>query len=249
MSDNYHKRPEWSYSQLKNIVKHGIDWAMADKLGMLPKPSGMAIDLGTLIHQELLGGDKKWVAKAYPDYRTKEAREWRDSVPDDIAILGEDEVNTICSVVANIKKHPRACQLLGGDNEIELYATVNGLPLRGKADNVIRDAGQTIKTITDLKTTAKFDEFKYTAFRNCYDLQAAVYTMLAAEHTPAYYFVIAETIPPYRVQVAYATNDFIDKGKEKLDFCLTEVQKYAKREDQTPNFCLNEELQLGDWSI
>lgn len=40
MSDEeYYKRPEWSYSQMKAIITDGIDYAVAAKRGLLPQPA------------------------------------------------------------------------------------------------------------------------------------------------------------------------------------------------------------------
>ena len=76
--NNYHNRPEWSYSQMKVILDSGIDYAVAAKRGMLPGPSSKAIDLGELAHMFVLGGDAdEFVVTPYSDFRTKEAREWK----------------------------------------------------------------------------------------------------------------------------------------------------------------------------
>lgn len=102
--EDYYKRSEWSFSTIKNILVNGIDWAVAYKRGDLPQPSGKFIDIGTFVHQELLGGEKDFVAKAYPDYRKKEAREWRDEQTK--TILDDDQVETIVAVSNAIKAHP-----------------------------------------------------------------------------------------------------------------------------------------------
>ena len=76
--ENYHQRPEWSYSQMKLIIDSGIDYAVAAKRGMLPGPCSKAIDLGELAHMFVLGGDAEiFVVTPYSDFRTKEARDWK----------------------------------------------------------------------------------------------------------------------------------------------------------------------------
>ena len=55
MSDlNYRERPEWSYSDMKVILEHDIDYAVAVKHKLLKQDFGKAIDIGTLAHEELL---------------------------------------------------------------------------------------------------------------------------------------------------------------------------------------------------
>lgn len=247
---SYHQRPEWSYSELKNIELHGIDWAVAAKRGMLPSPKSAAIDTGTLVHQELLGGDDKFVVSPYPDFRTKEAREWRDSVPDDTIVLKQEQYDEVKKIAERVRSHKSAMALLSGRPEIEMYATIDGLRMRGKADSILV-AEKTID-ITDLKTTAKFDEFKYKTFRNQYDLQSAVYYGIvhAAEIAKGkqirYNFVIAETVAPYRVQIAHANDDFITHGEDKLMRCAEAIREFG---DKDPNFNIEEVLELGDLSL
>ena len=149
----YHSRQEWSFSLLKNILVNGIDWAVAYKRGELPKPDSMFIDIGTFVHQELLGGEREWVAKAYPDYRKKEAREWRDSQTK--TIFDDEQVDAIVNVTNAIKSHPHLQEVLANmDTEQPIFAKVNGVELRGKADIIQKDeTGKPIR-IWDVKTTA-----------------------------------------------------------------------------------------------
>jgi hypothetical protein len=56
------------------------------------KPTSRALDLGTLVHAHLLGGKQEFVVKQYSDYRSKEAREWRDAQT--LPIIDESEFET-----------------------------------------------------------------------------------------------------------------------------------------------------------
>lgn len=241
--ESYHSRSEWSFSLLKNILVNGIDWAVAFKRGDLPKPDSKFIDIGTFVHQELLGGEKDWVAKAYPDYRTKEAREWRDSQTK--TILDDEQVNTIVAVSEAVKAHPHLKDVLANmETEKPIFAKVNGVELRGKADIIQKDENGKPFRIWDLKTTAQFQEWKYKSIRLHYDLQAAVYKTLYNGDVD-FAFIIAETIPPYRVQLAYLTPEAWEKGESDLVRCLEEVKKFG---DKEPNFSILEEIYIGDWS-
>jgi hypothetical protein len=246
MSDtDYHKRPEWSYSQMKLICEHGIDYAVAVKRGDLLQTFGKAVDIGQIAHNILLGGDYDFVVKAYPDFRTKEAREWRDAQV--LPIISQEEFETASTIVDRIKSHKLAYALLTeGKQEVELFATINGINIRGKADSLIYGEDGKVQKIIDLKTTAKFDEFRYKSFRNHYDLQSAVYTAIAGnKELTNYYFVIAETIEPYRVQIAHASLAFIESGENKLSKCISEITKFG---DRGVNFNIEEIIELGDLS-
>lgn len=246
----------FSYSMAKNIYRKGIDYAVALKLGVIEKPASKALDLGKLVHSHLLGGEQEFVVKKYPDYRTKEARDWRDAQT--LPIIDEADFEVICTVADRVKSHPLASKLLLGENthrEVSLKAKIDGKDWVGYADTLGVENGQ-VKYGVDLKTTAQFDDFKWTSGRNDYDLQAAVYSLIANIESREFFWVVAETIPPYRVGVATASPEFIDSGMSKLERVVSEIKAFDKREGATDldklNFNLNQTMSdvlvLGDWS-
>lgn len=241
--ETYHNRSEWSFSTLKNILVNGIDWAVAYKRGDLPGPSSTFIDIGTFVHQELLGGEADWVAREYPDYRTKIAKEWRDAQTK--TIFDEEQVNTILSVTNAIKAHPHLQEVLKNmETEQAIFAKVNGVELRGKADIIEKDnAGKPVR-IWDVKTTAQFQEWKYKSLRLHYDLQASVYRTLYKGDVD-FAFIIAETVAPFRVQLAYLTPEAWEKGEADLFRCLEAVKQFG---DKEPDFSILEPIHIGDWS-
>lgn len=252
---DYHNRPEWSYSQMKVILDSGIDYAVAAKRGMLPQPQSKAIDLGQLAHMFVLGGDPDaFIVSPYADFRTKEARNWRNEALDACKIIvTKEQYEAISAIVDNIEAHPLSKELLKRKDvrhEVEMYAKGNGVDLRGKADAVLETKDGLV--ITDIKTTAQFDEWKYKAMRRHYDLQAAIYTRITAGSfgiDPTlvdFYFCVVETVAPFRVQYHYAGIPFIGHGEDKLARCLADIKEFG---DKEPNFLIEEVNELGDWSI
>lgn len=252
---DYHKRPEWSYSNMKVILDSGIDYAVAAKKGMLDGPCSKAIDLGELAHMFVLGGDAEiFVVTPYSDFRTKEARDWKaEQIEQGKTIVTKDQYDAIAQIVDNIENHPMSKKLLKGKNvkhEIEMYGTAQGVKIRGKADALLVD-GDSL-TITDIKTTAQFDEWKYKSMRRHYDLQAATYSLLgssAMKVSPSmtnFYFCVAETVKPYRVQYHHSSLDFVEHGSTKLANCLTQIKDFG---DKEPNFLVEEVNELGDFSL
>lgn len=265
MADNYHDRPEWSYSQMKVILDSGIDYAVAMKRKMLPGPKSASIDLGELAHMFVLGGDPDaFIVSPYADFRTKEARNWRDEALGACrTIVTKEQYDTIAAIVDNIEAHPRSKELLKGRDvrhEVEMFAKVNDVDLRGKADAILTERVFNVQnnmdveklTITDIKTTAQFDEWKYKAMRRHYDLQAAVYSLIAAQSLGVvtsrvrFYFCVVETVAPYRVQYHFAGTPFLERGEQKLAKCLEEIKNFGNKE---PNFLVEEVNELGDWSL
>lgn len=255
-SINYHKRPEWSYSSMKKIIDSGIDYAVAAKQGLLGEPSSPYIDLGQLAHMLVLGGDDTFAISPYPYFRTKEAREWRDvQLADGKNIITDDQFKAVESIVKNIEEHPFSEQYLTGkdvQHEHEMFAkTVEGIDLRGKAD-ATKLVNKEAAIVTDIKTTAQFDKFRKSAYWNHYDLQAATYSLIAASALGVdptlvnFYFCVAETVAPYRVQYFHAGIEFIEAGERKLRRCIDAITEFG---DKSPNFLIPEMGELGDWSL
>ena len=252
MPSDYYKRPEWSYSQMKVILDSGIDYAVANKRGLIPEPSSPAIDLGQFIHNQVLGGDDKFTVSPYENFRSKEAQAWRDEQKDAGFIVVTQEMADIAeNAIQNILNHPHAKEYLIGENikhEVELYAkTADGVDLRGKADAVVfHNDGKHPRIITDIKTTAQFDKFKNRAGYNHYDLQAATYCLLSKTDFINYYFCVVETVAPYRVQFMHASIEFLEAGERKLRKCIDEIVAFG---DKTPSFMIDEVGELGDFSL
>lgn len=265
MADPYYSRPEWSYSSMKKIIDSGIDYAVAAKRGDLGQPDSAAIDLGQLVHQTILGGGDQFVIMKYPDLRSKEARDWvEEQKTDGKIVISLETYDTAQKIIANIKAHPHTPTYLINENakhEQELFATTSeGIKLRGKADAVIfldlDDKGIAQQVIiTDIKTTAFFDKFARNALFEHYDLQAANYTLIGAESLKIpldeayekvqYFFCVAETVAPYRVQYFRATPEFVGSGERKLRRSIDAIDDFG---DNEPNFLIEEIIDLGDWS-
>lgn len=251
---DYYSRPEWSYSQMKVIIDHGINYAVAEKRGMLPGPQSSAIDLGQLTHMLILGGEDNFAICEFDNYLTKAAREWRDEQRKaNKNIVTKDQWETVKVIVEHIEQHPHTEKYLLGDgfrHEIEMYAKGDGVDLRGKADALKID-GQSLM-ITDIKTTAQFDKFFKTASWNHYDLQAAVYTLVGSASQKIdsgftnYYFCVVETVVPYRVQYFHAGSEFIEAGERKLRKCIDAIKDFG---DKEPNFLIEDIPELGDFSL
>ena len=247
---DYHKRPEWSYSQMKLILDSGIDYAVASKRGLLLEPESPAIDLGQLTHMLILGGEDNFAVSEFEDFRTKAAREWRDEQKSQGKwIITKQQFAAVDKMVKHIENHPHSSKYLIGENikhEVELYAkTEEGVSLRGKADAILYKDGKP-SIITDIKTTAQFDKFFKSASWKHYDLQAATYTLISGVEMVNYYFCVVETIEPYRVQFMHASLEFLESGERKLRKCIDQIVEFG---DKEPNFMIEDVAELGDYSL
>lgn len=256
MQEDYYDRPEWSYSQMKTILGSGIDYAVGARKGMTPEPKSSSIDLGQCVHMMLLGGDaKSFALNEFPDFRTKKAKEWKERVAKEGKyIITQAQFDVVAAIVKNIEQHPLTEKYLlgkGFKHEVEMFAkTDDGVDLRGKADALKVEDGALI--ITDIKTTALFDDFKRKASYRHYDLQAATYTLIGSASqgvNPSntnYFFCVAETVKPYRVKYFHASMEFLDAGERKLSHCVREIVNFGEKE---PDFLYPEVEELGDFSL
>lgn len=240
-----------SYSTCKRIYRRGVDYALGVKLNLIVEPSSKQADIGNLVHAELLENKLEYVMSPYKDFRTKEAREWRDSQT--LPILTDSEAQQVTAVCDAVRAHPLADKLIGEtEHEQQLTASINGIDFLGYADGISKDR----KIIFDLKTTSQFDQFKWTAFKNDYDLQASIYRLFGDQ--PEFYFVVAETIHPFRVQIFGTSSEFLENGDNKLDQTLQAFREFRERPGDNDlerisfNVGATDDLsnveQLGDWS-
>lgn len=240
-----------SYSTAKKIYRKGVDYALGTKLGLVDEAYGKAADVGTMAHALVLGGEPDWVVSDFENFRTKEAQSWKANQTK--IVITEKDFQQITQIADAIKRHPLASQLIEScDLEQKLKATINGIEFHGVADGISKDR----KTIFDLKTAGQFDQFKWSAFKNDYDLQASVYSLFGDE--AKYYFITAESVAPFRVQIFGTTTEFIDNGSEKLQKAIDAFNLFRQRPGASDleriNFNVGEsdtlekvEL-LGDWS-
>lgn len=240
-----------SYSTAKKIYRKGIDYALGTKLGLIEESFGEEMELGNIIHSLALEDQTTWVISPYDSFRTNDAKAWK--AEQELPILTTDKLARVEKTTQAILAHPLAKELIATCGiEKEIKATINGIDFHGRADGISEDR----KTIFDLKTTAQFDMFKYQVFKMDYDLQAAIYSLFGND--AKFYFVVAETVAPYRVQIFGTAQEFIEGGNVKLQKAIEAFQGFRQRPGANDleriNFNVGETEnldkveELGDWS-
>lgn len=240
-----------SYSTCKKINRKGVDYAVGVKLGLITETTGDAAEVGTLVHGFLLGGTPEWIVSPYSDFRKKEAKEWKAA--QNKIVIKEEVYKRILKTTEAVLNHPLAKRLIEScDLEAKLDVEIKNIKFVGCADGISTDR----KIIFDLKTTEQFDMFKWQALKMDYDLQASVYNLFGND--ARYYFIVAETCAPFRVQMYAASREFIESGNKKLERSIEEFVSFRSRQGANDlerlNFnigetdILEEVEELGDWS-
>lgn len=235
-----------SPSFLSDVYSKGYDYAVGKKLGLIEKPDTSAMSDGKLIHAliaERLGGERAKIAiSPFDSFRTNAAKEWRDSQPDDTAIVTEERMEKLNKIADRVINHPVIKPMLDkAMTEKTIIKKVNGFTVKGIIDVISEYNG---KTVIDWKfvNSKNFDTFHKQSLWNNYDLQAAVYDYLVdATHV---YFGVIESESPHRIKMFYCNKSFLESGADKMDKAVKILNKENWRE---PNFDISEIGELEDW--
>ena len=111
---------------------------------------------------------------------------------------------------------------------------IGGEMWKGKADII------TSEQIIDLKTTTSIEDFKYSAYKYNYDSQAWIYNQLFGK--PMIFIVIEKNT--YRMGLFTCSEEFLDRGKEKVGRALDVYQKFfgGSATEDINQFFINEQL-------
>jgi PDDEXK-like uncharacterized protein DUF3799 len=223
----YHADPELRLTSTRARLLHHRTPAHAKWAADHPdQPGTSAMALGTAVHQILLRDDRIVVGD-FDSFRTKDAREWRDSA----YAIGR------VPVLASMWDEAR--EIAGCINGAVLESTVEPTPFtQGTAEHVIRfeDNGAKCRSmldwlrddltiINDLKTTSDASprKFERHIFNMGYDIQAAFYVRAveaAYGVTPKYQWVVAETTPPYPVTIVELSEPDMNAARVKVDAAI-----------------------------
>jgi PDDEXK-like domain of unknown function (DUF3799) len=144
---------------------------------------------GTIIHGMVLGGAstlevvqktdaKTGVVEPAGDYRTKSAQEHRDAIraAGRVPVLA-DELESFKRTSESIRSQLSADGFLGGSLERSIEWLSDGVPCRGRLDELQSDLGIGDVYIADLKTcdNAAQQSSDASIYRMGYDIQAAAY--------------------------------------------------------------------------
>jgi hypothetical protein len=241
------KKINLSPSFLTKVYDKGYDYAVGEKLGLFKKDTVPMID-GRLIHSLIsakLGGEPaKFVVSEYDNFRTKEAKEWRDSQPDDITIVKQEKIDSLNKIVDRLVNHPKLVKYLSNPciTEKTYEKKINGFNVKGVIDLVSNNDGCNIVIDWKFVSSLIFDSFSKTALYQHYDLQASVYDFLV-EPTNVYFGII-ESEEPHRIKLYHCDSSFLDSGAKKFDTAFEILKTNNWRE---PNFDINEIDELMSW--
>lgn len=218
-----------SPSFLSKVIDKGYDYAVGEKLGIISKDTA-SMSAGRTLHALLAssyGGPQPEIAICpYDNYRTKEAREWRDNTPDNVVIISQKDADTYSEIVERVKNHPEVKAILEGrkvEPEKEIVKQINGFNVKGVLDIVATKGESTVVIDWKFCSSQVFDSFAKKALWQNYDLQASVYDFLTNANQT--YFVAIENEAPHRIKVWHCDMSVLDSGAEKFNQAMQIIKE------------------------
>ena len=202
-----------SSSSLKTILKSPKTYRNVIKYGD-PSGDSPALSLGKLAHWMLLEPHKidqlHFIDASTKNTKIyKEAKEFHDEV-----FLTKERKATERITDAVLRNEAALKLLSNSEFEVPEIAMLEGLPFRGKADIIQGD------TIIDYKTSSELKNFRYSADKYGYDLQAYMYLRLF--NKKKFTFLVVDK-GSTDIAIFETSEDFINKGKDKF---YTAVENY-----------------------
>lgn len=222
-----------SFSSLKYILgKDGPkDFLHAKEKPFRGSPSSL---LGTCVHHYLQGNRHLVAFNALPHLKKNlEAikefeKSFMESTSGEGVIVPKSFEPKLEAIMKNYNENTKVQKILSGcDFEKAYLFHIDHMNLKGKVDGVREDYIVEIKTSSGASTA---EEFKEEALSRDYDMQAAMY--LHASGKDIHYFVVVNTVEPFKLDVYKSSDDFIKSGMKKVAEAVRRYKKYIFNEEE-----------------
>ncbi|MGI9500379.1 MAG: PD-(D/E)XK nuclease-like domain-containing protein [Geminicoccaceae bacterium] len=237
----YHALPYLSRSTIHTLLTKSPAHA---KMGAQEEPNG-AMRLGTVWHKLVLGKGDEYAVSPYDEYRTKDAKAWRDEqLEAGLVPIKRKEFDIAQQMAETLHE-----QL--GHHEI---GNVFDRPGRAEVATIWQDGGvwcralndwlpEDVTAIYDLKSSesASTDAFQRVAFAHGYHLQAHWYARGVAAVTGQdalqipFRFVVQESSPPHFVNVIEMSGEALFMAEEQIQKALR-IWKQCTKSGKWPGY-------------
>ena len=143
------------------------------------------------------------------DVATKAGKAYKEAKAEGKEVYTTNEIKAAERLADAILRNDEAVHFMSkAQFEIPEIAMINGIPFRAKAD-ILKD-----NMIVDLKTTTGLNEFRYSADKYSYDLQAYLYREMF--NVDEFVFVCIDK-GSLDIGIFECSDEFYEKGKRKLE--------------------------------
>lgn len=156
------------------------------------------------------------------DVATKAGKAYKEAKAEGLEVYTTNEIKAAERLADAILRNDEAVHYMSkAQFEIPEIAMIDGIPFRAKAD-ILKD-----NQIVDLKTTTGLNEFRYSADKYSYDLQAYLYREMFK--VDEFVFVCIDK-GSLDIGIFECSDEFYEKGKRKLEQGISNY-KYFFGED------------------
>lgn len=226
--NEYHRDPALSASGAKRLLPPNCPALYKHDRDNGGRPNKREFDVGHAAHAAVLGVGLELVVVDADDWRTKAAKEARDTAYAEgkCPILAKEKV-AVDAMAVEIRRHPIASKLLDpehGRPEVSVFwhDEQRGIDRRARFDWLPDgDGGQLI--VPDYKTTSSAEPhaFARSVFAFGYDMQAVFYTdavrAAGLAEDVEFRFIAQETTPPYLITVHELDFLSLALGRARVD--------------------------------
>lgn len=258
----YHKKEHgFSSSNMKSILKTSLKHFKYE-LDQPPKPPTDAMKLGTIFHTKVLTPevfDKEIVTLPAFNLRTKNGRLDKhefETKNHDKLVVTEQQMEIGIGMAESVLECEEAMALFDGTiNERSMYGSALGVPLRARADSCSSSKLLELKSARD----GSPEGFTKAIANLKYHVSLVHYSELMEQCMPEvesavqleYYFIVAESHPPFAVAVYKASEQMIAIGWHEWKEALGKLSE-ALAADEWPGYTMRDvtpEIDLPRWAI
>lgn len=224
----YRAYPAESYSSIKHLLDSPQTFLYYKSKPFQGSDSTL---LGTCIHHYIQGNRHlvafnkiKRTSKERKEEYAEFERTFKEAAGEEGILVPDSFEEKINSVMLNFNENAIATALVEDCIFEEPFLfEYNGVSLKGKLDGnkTFKRAVIEIKT-SSMATTAY--EFKREAYDRDYDLQAFLY--LQASRNKHHYFIVVNTVAPFKVTVYQSSEEFLESGRNKAQTVTNRYKKH-----------------------
>jgi hypothetical protein len=194
-----------SSSSLKMLIQSPKTYKYVTKYG---SGESQALRDGKLFHTMILE-PHKIDELVIVDVATKAGKAYKEAKEQGLEVYTTKEIKDAERLADAILKNDEAVHYMSkAQFEIPEIAMIDGIPFRAKAD-ILKD-----NQIVDLKTTTGLNEFRYSADKYSYDLQAYMYKEMFG--VDEFIFVCIDK-GSLDIGIFECSDEFYQRGKDKLE--------------------------------
>lgn len=216
-----------SSSSLKTVLKSPKTYRNVLKYGNnIDSP---ALRAGKLLHWMVLE-PQTLDSKVFVDVKTRTTKAYKEALTEHGEVYLESERRAAERLTDALLRNEAALELLNkAEFEVPEIAMIDGLPFRGKADILRSDS------ICDIKSTADISQFRWSAEKYGYDLQAWMYCKMFNKDKFSFLVIDKGSCD---IAIFEASKEFIKKGKEKFNQAVSNYKYFFEENHDLDQYVL-----------